>query len=182
MFCIMVTLIEKRSWLFCFSVHCRLCSLCLGLFALPLGVIDIPCFCDCGSLSKPSKLQSTFVISKSKGLSDILRDIRTSTYQICRIEEKISRTTAFYKWNVICNILKILSKKMRNCSSVLSLVYFGVQKIEQDVRIVAFLKMGICQRFSLIVLHTTLKYDNTLIKKGKLVCVLSWFHQKYKRI
>ena len=34
------------------------------------------------------KLQSTLVISKSKELSEILRDIRTSTYQSCRIEEK----------------------------------------------------------------------------------------------
>ena len=35
-----------------------------------------------------SFIQSTLVISKSKGLSEILRDIRTSTYQIYRIEEK----------------------------------------------------------------------------------------------
>ena len=35
-----------------------------------------------------NSLQSTLVISKSKGLSEILRDIRTSTYQISRIEEK----------------------------------------------------------------------------------------------
>ena len=35
------------------------------------------------------EVQSTLVISNSKGLSDILRDIRTSTYQICRIEEKL---------------------------------------------------------------------------------------------
>ena len=34
-------------------------------------------------------IQSTLVISKSKGLSKTLRDIRTSTYQICSIEEKI---------------------------------------------------------------------------------------------
>ena len=33
------------------------------------------------------KIQSTLVISKSKGPSDTLRAIRTSTYQICRIEE-----------------------------------------------------------------------------------------------
>ena len=32
--------------------------------------------------------QSTLVISNSKGLYEILRDIRTSTYQICNIEEK----------------------------------------------------------------------------------------------
>ena len=47
-------------------------------------------------------IQSTLVISKSKGLSKILRDIRTSTYQICRIEEKINRTTTFNK--CICNL------------------------------------------------------------------------------
>ena len=34
------------------------------------------------------ELQSTLVISKSKGLSEILLDIHTSTYKICRIEEK----------------------------------------------------------------------------------------------
>ena len=32
-------------------------------------------------------IQSTLVISKSKGLLGILRDILTSTYQICGIEE-----------------------------------------------------------------------------------------------
>ena len=35
-----------------------------------------------------SQIQSTLVISKSKGPSKILRDIRTSTYQTCSIEEK----------------------------------------------------------------------------------------------
>ena len=33
-------------------------------------------------------IQSTLVISKSKGSSKTVRDIRTSTYQICSIEEK----------------------------------------------------------------------------------------------
>ena len=33
-------------------------------------------------------IQSTLVISKSKGPSETVRDIRTSTYQICSIEEK----------------------------------------------------------------------------------------------
>ena len=47
------------------------------------------------------EMQSTLVISNSKGLSEILRDIRTSTYQIFRIEEKLIRTTTFYKF--ICN-------------------------------------------------------------------------------
>ena len=35
-----------------------------------------------------TKIQSTLVISKSKGPSKILRDISTSTYQTCSIEEK----------------------------------------------------------------------------------------------
>ena len=33
------------------------------------------------------RIQSTLVISKSKGLYETLRDIRTSTYQICGTEE-----------------------------------------------------------------------------------------------
>ena len=32
-------------------------------------------------------IQSTLVISNSKGLSGVLRDIRTSKYQSCRSEE-----------------------------------------------------------------------------------------------
>ena len=43
------------------------------------------------------QILSTVVISKSKGLCAILRDVRTSTYQICRIEETINRTTTFHK-------------------------------------------------------------------------------------
>ena len=42
-------------------------------------------------------IQSTLVISKSKGPSEKLRDIRTSTYQICRIEENANQTTKFHK-------------------------------------------------------------------------------------
>ena len=41
-------------------------------------------------------------ISNSKGLSEIPREIRTSTYQICRIEEKINRTKTFHKCT--CNL------------------------------------------------------------------------------
>ena len=62
------------------------------------------------------QIQSTLVTSNSKGLYLILRDIRTSTYKICRIEEKIIRKTTFNKY--ICNwtlevrdILKILWKR-----------------------------------------------------------------------
>ena len=47
------------------------------------------------------QIQSTLVISNSRGLAEILRDIHTSTYQICRIVEKIIRLTTFNKY--ICN-------------------------------------------------------------------------------
>ena len=46
-------------------------------------------------------LQPTLGISNSKGVFKMLRDIRTSTYQICRLEEKTNRKTAFNK--CICN-------------------------------------------------------------------------------
>ena len=58
------------------------------------------------SLSRPKvlhgvehlkKVQSTLVISKSKGPSKTLRDVRTLTYQICSIEEETIRTTKFHK-------------------------------------------------------------------------------------
>ena len=49
---------------------------------------------------KVVQILSTLVTSKE--LSEILRDIRTSTYQIYRIEEKIDRTTTFHKR--ICNL------------------------------------------------------------------------------
>ena len=42
-------------------------------------------------------IQSTLVISKSKGPAETLRDIRSSTYQMCRIEENIKRTTKFHQ-------------------------------------------------------------------------------------
>ena len=51
-----------------------------------------------------------------RGLSEILQDIRSLTYQICRIEDKIIRLATFNK--LICNwthevrdILKILWKR-----------------------------------------------------------------------
>ena len=67
------------------------------------------------------KLQSTFVISKSKGIAEIFRDIRTLTYQICRTEGKKIEQPNFT--NEVCNltpgvrdVLKIFRKKRRNCS------------------------------------------------------------------
>ena len=65
-------------------------------------------------------LQSTLVISNSKGLSEIHRDIRTATYQICRTEEKLIRLTTFNK--CICNltpevrVIENIVEKRRNCS------------------------------------------------------------------
>ena len=44
-----------------------------------------------------SEIQSTLFISTSKGPAETLRDIRTSIYQMCRIEENIKRTTEFHK-------------------------------------------------------------------------------------
>ena len=64
----------------------------------------------------PYDIQSTLVISNSKGLSEILRDIRTSTYQIFRIEEKLIQLITFNKymckWTLeVRDILKILWKR-----------------------------------------------------------------------
>ena len=68
------------------------------------------------SLQRQIIIQSTLVISNSKGLSEILRDIRSSTYQVCRIEEKIIWLTTFNKlignWTFeVRDILKILWKR-----------------------------------------------------------------------
>ena len=43
------------------------------------------------------KVQSTLVISKLKGPIETLRDIRTSTYQVFRIEENTNGTTKSHK-------------------------------------------------------------------------------------
>ena len=44
-----------------------------------------------------NEVQSTLVILTSKGPSETLRDIRTLTYQMFRIEENTNRTTKFHK-------------------------------------------------------------------------------------
>ena len=46
---------------------------------------------------KKKDIKLTLVISKLKGPSETLRDIRTSTYQICRMEENTNRTTNIHK-------------------------------------------------------------------------------------
>ena len=43
------------------------------------------------------KLQSTLVISNLKGPSETFRDIRSSTYQMCKTEENTNRTSKFHK-------------------------------------------------------------------------------------
>ena len=43
------------------------------------------------------EIQSTLVISKSKGPCETLRDIRNSTYQIWKIEENTNGTPKFHK-------------------------------------------------------------------------------------
>ena len=58
-----------------------------------------PNWCDVVStLRVPLDIKSILVISNSNGLSEILRDIRTSTYQIYRNEEKLIRLTTFNKY------------------------------------------------------------------------------------
>ena len=65
------------------------------------------------SLRGPLRKANTVVISKSKERSEILRDIRTSTYQNCRTEEKLNRTTTFHKW--ICNLTSEVRDILKYC-------------------------------------------------------------------
>ena len=58
-------------------------------------------------------IQSTPVVSKSKGLSKIFRDIRTSTYQILKIEEKE------FKQLHLTNLYVIGLLKLRDISKIL---------------------------------------------------------------
>ena len=72
--------------------------------------------CPCQVLCRQSEVQSTLVISKSKGLSEILRDILTSIYRICSFGENINLTSTFHKFNLTPEvrgtcILKILGKE-----------------------------------------------------------------------
>ena len=83
-------------------------SFALSLTIIMMMSITAP---DIFSTEKCSRLSLS---QKSKGLYEILRDVRTSTYQICRLEEIIIQTITFNK--CICNwtlgdILKILWKR-----------------------------------------------------------------------
>ena len=91
---------------------------------------------DFKELTVKLQLQSTLVISNFKGLSETLQDIRTSTYQIFRIEEKIIRTTTFNKfkcnWTLeVRDISKILWKRGEIAKEqflLFSTIYFGKEE------------------------------------------------------
>ena len=96
--------------------NCNAAPDCAMTSAASLRDLDALCSPSAAITCKYKRIQSTLVISNSKGLSEILRDIRTSTYQTCRIEEKQIRLTTFNKY--MCNltpevrdILKILWKR-----------------------------------------------------------------------
>ena len=86
---------------------------------------------------KIKKATSTLVISNSKGLSEILRDIRASTFQICRIEEKIIRTTTFNKY--MCNWTLEVRDILKNIIIII-IIYISGDIYAEDVRISRGLK------------------------------------------
>ena len=76
-------------------------------------------------------VQSTLVISNSKGLSETLRDIRTSIYQSCTSEENNKSNNYINKW--ICNltpdvrdILKMLWKRGKIAPYEQFLLFFTI--------------------------------------------------------
>ena len=72
---------------FLLGVYRIIIDLFLGVDGYLTGIfLDVVVFLS-AELMNILLIQSTFIISNSKGLSEILRDIRISTYQICRSEE-----------------------------------------------------------------------------------------------
>ena len=68
-----------------------------------------------------TNIQSTLVISKMKGPSETLRDIRSSTYQIFRIEENTNQQLNFTNEYVIRLLyleiyIENIVEKRRSCS------------------------------------------------------------------
>ena len=87
-------------------------------------------------------IQSTLVISNSKGLSEILRDIRSSTYQVCRIEEKIIWLTTFNKlignwtFEVRERYIENIVEKRRNCSlGAISPLFYNIFHLLLDFHV-----------------------------------------------
>ena len=76
-------------------------TLFLGRLKPPMQLASTSCTYFCQQLTTAllesvegeTEVQSTLIISKSKGSSETLRDIRISTYQICRIEENTNQTS-----------------------------------------------------------------------------------------
>ena len=63
------------------------------------------------------QVQSTLVISKLKGPFETLQDIRSSTYQIFRIEENANRTNEYVIRLLYLEIyIENIVEKRRNCS------------------------------------------------------------------
>ena len=56
------------------------------------------------------RVESTLVISKAKGHSDILRDIRTLTYQICRNRGENKSNSQISQMNEVRDVLKKFGK------------------------------------------------------------------------
>ena len=87
-------LVSESTYMFIFI---KICS-GRNLSSLSVRLEWVPSHRTLRHCTKTNEVQSTLVISKSKGPSKTFRDIRTSTYQICSIEEKPIRTTKFHKW------------------------------------------------------------------------------------
>ena len=94
----------KRRYLSCISAACFYLSAKMNEESEVGTSIFFQCTCVSCMYSQvivvavdDSKIQSTLLILKSKGPSETLRDIHTSTYQIRRIEENTKRTTEFHK-------------------------------------------------------------------------------------
>ena len=69
-----------------------------NLFVMHCGITNIFLNANCGLDNPILHIQLTLVISKTKGLFEILRDMRILTYQICKIEgKKINQPTTVHK-------------------------------------------------------------------------------------
>ena len=92
----------------------------------------------CVTKLQDEECKYSLVISKSKGPSDSLRDICTSTYQICRTEKNTNQTTKFCKQ--VCNLTPLVRniekivEKGRNCSSG-AISPFNNNILKPDVRL-----------------------------------------------
>ena len=83
-------------------------------------------------------VQSTHVISKSTGLSEIVRGIRTSTYQNCRFEEKKIEQPHLTNENVIWLLKLEISPLFHNIFNLLLdfHVRIGTRGLRRDKRLV----------------------------------------------